>query len=256
MRIQNNLKAFFEFVLCKKFHIIFAIAFCMPSVYAYAVYEDCDAAKPAYIEDNLCKIEVKNCKEDGVTLQLPEGSKIVATCNITPSNAIVCNRCPPGSLCPAVVCNSSCPTDPNECANDDESDGVGNYTNTARAYLGDDAGQEADADEIHSCEKIGETTIENNRCQMQVTSCKQGNEDIIPPGYTGTAVCDYSEVSDICTKSIPPSCAHRCPTNPNECANDNEGDNVTNYSNTESIMSVVGGGSYEPTNLQRSKGRR
>ena len=254
MRIQNNLKAFFEFLVCKKFHIIFALAFCMP-MYVHAVYEDCEAVGSTYIENNQCKIEVRNCKEDGVSLQVPEGSKLVAACNITPRNAIICNSCPPGATCPTVECNSRCPTDPNECANDDESDGVGNYTNTALAYTaGDDAEREANANEIHSCEKVGETTIENYRCRMQVTSCKSGDSAIpIPPGHTLTASCDLGG-GGACTRSNPPICS--CPTNPNECANDNEGDGVANYSNTESVS-----GSYEDDPiivfpLKSRKGRR
>ena len=66
---------------------------------------------------------------------------------------------------------------------------------------------------------------------MSVTGCKRGDLDVIPPGHTATAICD----TGYCTRANPPNC--QCPTGPNECANDNEGDNVTNYSNTESILS-------------------
>ena len=150
MEVQNNLKLFNQIILNKTIYkfIIFVIAYIPISV--HAAYDGCETVNSAYIEDGLCKVEVTNCKENGEIITVPSDSKLVATCDIAQA------LCPASSL---EKCDSStCPTNPNECANDNEGDGVTNYTNTT-SPLGrennDNARQEdqVNADLIHSCEK-------------------------------------------------------------------------------------------------------
>ena len=248
MKAQNNLKLF-QVILNKTIYklIIFGIAYHIPIVYAYAAYDDCEAVKAPYIEDDRCKIEVTNCKEDSVAIAVPEGSKIVATCNVFRyDNCATADPRPPNCEVPR------CPTNPNECANDDESDGVANYTNTAPPGLAsndnetqEDENDNSNEEEVHSCEKEGRTRVENYTCKMQVTGCKQGDEDAIPQGATATAVCDTGR----CNRKLIPDC--HCPTDPNECANDTRGDSSINYTNTEPITS-----SDEPEAPRSSPRRR
>ena len=245
MKTQNNLKSFSEVMFNKiiyKLLIILTIAY-MPIALTYAAYEDCEAVKAPYIENNLCKIEVKNCKENGVTMQVPEGVKLVARCDIE------------HALCPAspnAECNPyGCPTDPNECANDDETDGVANYTDTAPVVLASND-NERQEDKIHSCEKVGETTIQDHRCRMGLTGCKRGNLDAIPPGHTATAICSIQVGA--CNRRNPPSCIANCPTDPNECANDDADNN--NNNNYTSVEDVLGGFFYTPEHLERRNRNR
>ena len=245
MKMQKNLSPFNKVIYRVIYNlIVFTIAYIPISVWAQAVYDGCEIAKAPYIQDNLCKIEVTNCKENGTLLQVPEGSKIVATCNVFryEACATIVPR-PPNCEVPR------CPTDPNECANDDETDGVANYTNTqitgtvreesdgTNPPVDEEETEPVDEEQLHSCEKTGETTIEDHKCQMRVTACKRGNEDAIPPGAIATAICNTEEQGPpyICNRTNPPGCRASCPTDPNECANDDSEDNIGNYSNTETI---------------------
>ena len=253
MRIKNNLKIFNQSISSKIIYrlIIFVIAY-MPITLVHAVYEDCEAVKAPYIEDNLCKIEVKNCKEDGVTMNVPDGSKLVAACDVFRYN-ICATVVPPPPNCYA----PRCPIDPNQCANDNEGDGITNYTNTQIAFTvrennEDEEQDEANVDDIHSCEKVGETTIQDHRCRIEVTGCKRGNLDAIPPGHTATAICNI-QIGD-CNRMEPPSCIAYCPTNANECANDDaDNNNDNNYTNVEDVL---GGFRYTPERLERRNRNR
>ena len=207
MKIQSDLNK----IIYKS--IIFVIAYIPIS--AHAVYTDCEGITPFYIKDGLCAVFVQNCKED---------NKVVSGTATCDTQSVLC---PPTSLsnCQPI----QCPTNPNECANDNEGDGITNYTNTAPPPI--ISGEEP----YHSCKKEGETTIRNNKCQMRITGCKQGNSNVT---VSGIATCDVQgEPHNIlCDRSRPPGCRASCPTNPNECANDNEEDNKGNYSNTERIV--------------------
>ena len=250
MEVQNNLKLFNQIILNKTFYkfIIFVIAYIPIS--AHAAYQGCEAVNTAYIEDDLCKVEVTNCKENGVTLTTSSDSKLVAICDV--KHGV--------DVCPTVIprpewCDlPRCPTNPNECANDNEGDGVTNYTNTT-SPLGrennDDAKQEdqANADLIHSCEKTGETTLRDHKCQMEVTGCKRGDLDVIPPGHTATAACSIQ--IGACNRRRPPSCVAYCPTDSNECANDDADDN--NDNNYINLEAVGGGFVYTPDWERRNR---
>ena len=250
MKIKNNSKLLNQVILNKIIYklIIFVIAYIPIS--AHAAYQDCETVNAAYIEDGLCKAEVINCKEDGVTITVPDDAKIVATCDIEHALYLI------GKDSSAKHNSIRCPTDPNECANDNEGDGVTNYTNTT-SPLGrennDDAKQEdqANADLIHSCEKTGETTLRDHKCQMEVTGCKRGDLDVIPPGHTATAACSIQ--IGACNRARPPSCVAYCPTDSNECANDDADDN--NDNNYINLEAVGGGFIYTPEGWERRNRR-
>ena len=86
------------------------------------------------IGDRLCQMDLTGCRQDG-QLILP-GSRIQAICDSVESheNENCSPPCPPGKYCPTryTPCRE-CPTDPNECANDDQTDGIGRYKSTAIA---------------------------------------------------------------------------------------------------------------------------
>ena len=100
---------------------------------------------------------------------------------------------------------------------------------------------------IHSCRQVGDRitlgyfngmgidgrSYEYPRlCQMRVTGCKKGNELTHPEGSVTTAFCDHGPCNIL-------SREHRncdCPTNPNDCVNDQVGDGHTNYSNVTRIL--------------------
>ncbi len=212
MKMRRNSNLFNKVVLHRIIYklIIFTTAY-IPSMYVHAIYEDCEAVTHPYIEVSLCKIRIKNCKNNGVP---DTRTNLEATCDIAHLS------CPASSN--AECYPFACPTNPNECANDNEGDGITNYTNTATIQA---------IPPYSGCKKQGETIVEDYRCKMTVTSCKQGREYAIPPGTPATAVCD----TGICDRKNPPDC--KCPTDPNECVNDSQGDNFTVYNNTEYIRS-------------------
>ena len=211
MKIQNNLNK----IIYKS--IIFVIAYIPISV--HAIYKDCEAITPFYIKDGFCAVQVQNCKD---------GNRVVSGTARCDTATIVC----PAS--PLEPCDSTqCPTDPNECVNDNESDGITNYTNTAPPMI-------TSEEPYHSCEKIGDTTIKDDKCTMSITGCKQGNSDTIT---TAIATCNVQGERNyiICNRMQPAGCSAGCPTDPNECANDDESDGKGNYKNTETIRFVDGG---------------
>ena len=86
---------------------------------------------------------------------MPDDSKLVATCDVFRYD-ICATVVPPPPNCHV----PRCPIDPNQCANDNEGDGIANYTNTEIAFtVRERQEQNANTEEeekVHSCEKAGE----------------------------------------------------------------------------------------------------
>ena len=232
----------------------------MSSISYGETYTDCVPRGPTYIEDNLCKIRVTGCKDSSGNAAIPLGVTATASCNIG-----ICDRKNPPDC--------QCPTDPNECANDDHSDGNANYSSIE--YVSTPRGEpdnegtaesettsEGEPDEdsnatvYHSCQKSGDTWVKWSTdarkyfCHMRVSGCMVSDRPShpnIPPGHHLQANCDTS----VCTRSMPPQC--QCPTNPNECANDTEGDRRSNYTDRELIAAERSTG-YRPSTASPRQG--
>lgn len=104
-------------------------------------------------------------------------------------------------------------------------------------------------DLYHSCRRVGDSNnialgyfkgqgIDGRSyeypalCQMQVTGCKEGNELTHPEGMIVTAFCDHGQCNTLTREAT--NCD--CPTNANECVNDQAGDRRTNYSRVTRIF--------------------
>ena len=186
--------------------------------------ENCRALGAFTVEDRKCKVDVAGCTQNGQVL-IPEGSTATATCDVANHP---CKQPCVGDTCPTValpVCE--CPTDVNECASDDSTDGRGNYSQVAVVRSSEES-------PIHSCQKIGATELLSSmQCSMDVRGCMRGQQELypnLPPGKVVVATCDTTR---LCTRGLPPNCG--CPTDPNECANDDETDGIGNYSQTEMV---------------------
>ena len=82
------------------------------------VYTGCEletADTIPQIEDGLCVIRAKACKENGNSVSVPAGHYMKLSCDATPQFS----RELPSRI--------GCPTDPNDCANDQKNDGTREY---------------------------------------------------------------------------------------------------------------------------------
>ena len=209
------------------------------SIFVYAqsdTYTDCQVVGSYSVNtEGLCIVEVRGCSDGEQTIP-----SATASCDAAYADP-ACNNC--SDSCP-VHCGdaqrNSCPTNPNECANDYDSDGLVRYTATAVASSAVYQGG------ISNCERAGETYIEDNLCHIVVTGCIQDGEPLIPENARATANCNvaYENPACNCVPSQGRSCPsidcgsfprNSCPTDPNECANDNDADDVGNYTETEKI---------------------
>ena len=105
-----------------------------------------------------------------------------------------------------------CPTDPNECANDDTSKAGGDYTKTEFVHLS-----------VHGCERNeavdrGKTVLVSEsgklRCQIPVKNCRVGTT-VIARNDESTVTCYLGEAGHPNGRI-----AYQCPVNPDNCAND------------------------------------
>ena len=106
------------------------------------------------------------------------------------------------------------------------------------------------------CEIVGEMQIKDGLCVAKVRDCRLNGRLLPPPppGYHRAAKCDAvpQRLRDLPMRA-------GCPTDPNQCANDNEGDGLNNYSSNIIWRVLFSYGGYEAGDVywieRRGRGR-